>query len=81
MRGIANFGKHLGWALVALAAKLIILWFLLNLISDQAGSAGGCYLPRCAGLVGSWGRDGCGPVHPRRQVPGPHCRRRHPRWY
>lgn len=35
MRRIGSFARHLGWALVALAAMLIILWFLLNLVATK----------------------------------------------
>jgi hypothetical protein len=35
---LTHFATHLGWALVALAAMLIILWFFLNLVATRAPS-------------------------------------------
>lgn len=35
---VGQFAVHLGWALVALAAMLIILWFFLNLVATRAPS-------------------------------------------
>ena len=35
---LTRFAAHLGWALVALAAMLVILWFFLNLVATRAPS-------------------------------------------
>lgn len=35
MRSLGKFGEHLLWALVMLAALLIILWFVLNFLATK----------------------------------------------